>query len=162
MCDHCSTYKPLLEKPPTGSFYPSSTVGPSPSLYVGPPSYTPATTVVPAADSGCCSWARDCCGGGCCTGARCCMPPEPILEPVAPMQQTLNNGYGYGLPPSSNQSGFPSTMAAGYPREENLRVQCVSTKKEEHQLPKCFGGDCQDSEECGNDVAAAGPKQSHE
>nr|XP_033340523.1 uncharacterized protein LOC117228690 isoform X2 [Megalopta genalis] len=117
---------------------------------------------VSVVDGGCCSWTRDCCGGGCCAGVRCCMPPEPLLDPAGPMEQKLSSGYR--LPPACDQSGmsgYPSMMAAGSRREEDFRVQCVSTKKEEPQLPKCFGGDCQDSEECENDVAAAGPKQSH-
>ncbi|XP_076296079.1 uncharacterized protein LOC143216672 [Lasioglossum baleicum] len=149
MCDHCSTYKPLLEQRPAVPYYPPT--GPGASLQGGPVPFPAATPVGPAIDTGCCSWARDCCGGGCCAGTRCCAPPEPVPD-LSQLQSPL--GYGCGPPlPSYNQPGsdFPSAMNAGFSRENDMRVPCVTTKKEEPNLPKCFGGDCQDSEDCGSD-----------
>ncbi|XP_076759084.1 uncharacterized protein LOC143428245 [Xylocopa sonorina] len=137
MCDHCRTFKPLLEGAGTARLYedrPKIIDVPAPP----PPPLIPRPR---ADDAGCCSWRQSCCDGVCCNriGSCCTSQPEPRYSP--PQRPTPSYGYGYGQPAVPG----PYTGMTGGAMPD--RVACVQREKQQ-KLPMCFGGDCQDSPEC--------------
>ncbi|XP_033206317.2 uncharacterized protein LOC117166457 [Bombus vancouverensis nearcticus] len=157
MCDHCRTFKPLLEGADTTRYYERD----RPTISsVTPPrnsAMPPRNSMAPRSPSdvtsrSCCSWRRTCCDGVCCNRVGNCCAPEsetryrPVEKPVP------TYGYDYGQPAiASYPVGMPGAMMPD-------RVPCPTRKE---KLPMCFGGDCQDSECTGQpDVNESTPRQS--
>ncbi|KZC12455.1 hypothetical protein WN55_03993 [Dufourea novaeangliae] len=160
------TYKPLLERPPTPAYYPPQApmnASPYPAYGQGP-AYAGGLIGPGASDNGCCSWTRDCCGGGCCSRAGCCSTEPPVLEQPTqrpPVGHRYEDLYGCGQP---RTMGPPMGMAGGSTYcETEERVPCTGARKDtEIKLPKCYGGDCEESQECENDVTESTPQQSEQ
>ncbi|KOC63659.1 hypothetical protein WH47_00727 [Habropoda laboriosa] len=123
MCDHCRTYKPLLDAQDD-----------VPRIYDKPPRINPTPTIPrpEASNNGCCSWRQSCCNGGCCDRVgNCCSP-----QPEARMPEKPAYGNGYGQPSISSQPYLPTDL----PMPD--RMPCA---RQERKLPMCYGGDCHDS-----------------
>ncbi|KAK9295076.1 hypothetical protein QLX08_010491 [Tetragonisca angustula] len=152
MCDHCRTFKPLLEAANTTRYFDkdrpiiSSVISPRNNV-------TPPQLRSNVSDGGCCSWRQTCCDGACCSRIGNCCPTgsgflyQPSGRPVP------TYGYGYDQPATS--SYFAEMTGATMPD----RVPCTTREK---KLPMCFGGDCQDSIERADkpDEGELSPRQS--
>ncbi|XP_076394914.1 uncharacterized protein LOC143265609 isoform X2 [Megachile rotundata] len=143
MCDHCKTFKPLLDGP--DRFYEKS----APIIHDITPIQERRSS---ASDNGCCSWRRSCCDGGCCDRiGNCCSSGSDTTAQVRDKPST-SYGYGYGYGQPAPMTAMPYQMMDAMPE----RVPC---KRQEKKLPMCFGGDCKDDEKCESDGTET-PRQS--
>ncbi|XP_053977128.1 uncharacterized protein LOC128875520 [Hylaeus volcanicus] len=151
MCEHCSTYKPLLGGSTT--YQPKKRPTTSDTL----------RSISAGASDSCCSWRQGCCGGGCCNQISCCSTePEPENRPS---EKAPPVGYGYGSGSGSGYGygyGYSQSGMTSYPLEmtgfaTQEKVPCVNIAK---KIPMCFGGECKDTEECENRESDSAPRQS--
>lgn len=179
MCDHCRTYKSMLKEGDNGKtcyqMEMSKPIGMQP-ITVQPISMQPIAmqSMAPTkqsrnldADStGCCSWRKTCCDGMCCRHVgNCCatgLEPRMVEKPMPtyPTYPTYPVMQPTPMPPPYTPPAYPYPSVEVPPpevAETPERVPCSQEKK----LPLCYGGDCQEMNECKNkDIVSDLPRQS--
>ncbi|KAG7190598.1 hypothetical protein KM043_006686 [Ampulex compressa] len=153
MCDHCSTYKDVIERLPKGC---------TNDFGRGSPAAIQGTS---SSESGCCSWRKSCCGGGCCGQAQSCCSTGQHRQILAPEKPTI--GYG-----SDARTRIRETMDIrnGTLGTSGATVEMTRCTYARQKVPMCYGGECgtlsaeklvgADAEKCENDVSQPTPVQS--